>query len=184
MAARHAALAIHALSDTDQQWMLSRLPGARRQALEPLLAELRELGIPRDPAVVADLNASSRQASAAGWSGSDAEWLARLPAARVVAGLADESPEVVSKLLACRPWPWAQAVAAAHGLEGVPLAAGHQAPRLLESLSAGLARRLRAPAAPRPAIVAEPRDPQPLRPAESGWRLQRWFGSWKGGAKP
>ncbi len=45
---RRGALALHALSDQDQRWLLARLPVARRSELEALVAELQVLGVPAD----------------------------------------------------------------------------------------------------------------------------------------
>lgn len=49
-AVRRAALMLHGLADVDRRWLLERLAPAQRQAVEPLLAELAGLGIPRDGA--------------------------------------------------------------------------------------------------------------------------------------
>ena len=44
---RQAALALHAMGDTDREWMLAQLAASQRAILAPLLAELHALGIPR-----------------------------------------------------------------------------------------------------------------------------------------
>ncbi len=49
---RRAALTLHGLSATDRQWVLGQLRPVQRAELEALLAELVELGIPSDPALV------------------------------------------------------------------------------------------------------------------------------------
>lgn len=49
---RRAALALHALSAADRAWLLQRLSPAQREALNALLAELKELGIPPDQGVI------------------------------------------------------------------------------------------------------------------------------------
>lgn len=48
---RRAALALHALGGDDREWLLQRLPAAR-ESLQQLLAELRELDMPADAAVI------------------------------------------------------------------------------------------------------------------------------------
>lgn len=49
---RHAALALHALGAADRDWLLQRLSPTQQQALQDLLAELQELGIPPDQSVI------------------------------------------------------------------------------------------------------------------------------------
>ncbi|MGM9485059.1 hypothetical protein ACS5PN_27970 [Roseateles sp. NT4] len=49
---RRAALALHALSAEDRAWLLQRLSPAQREALDALLVELKELGIPPDQGVI------------------------------------------------------------------------------------------------------------------------------------
>lgn len=49
---RRAALTLHALHTEDRDWVLAQLGGPQRAQLEALLAELAELGIPRDADLV------------------------------------------------------------------------------------------------------------------------------------
>lgn len=49
---RRAALALHALSVEDRKWLMQRLSPTQREALDALLVELKELGIPPDEGVV------------------------------------------------------------------------------------------------------------------------------------
>lgn len=49
---RRAALTLHALTAEDRDWLLRQLPPAHGQALEPLLEELKVLGIPQDQSLV------------------------------------------------------------------------------------------------------------------------------------
>ena len=57
---RRAALTLHALHADDRDWVLSQLSGPQRGELEALLAELSELGIPRDPELVNTALAASK----------------------------------------------------------------------------------------------------------------------------
>ena len=178
MSARHAALAIHALSDEDQRWMLERLPQARREVLDPLLAELRELGIPRDAGEASPAGSPARIAPAVAApapSLSDVDWLAQLPASTIVAGLAGEAPQVVAALLACRAWPWADEVAAAFS---VAVPASMPAPRLLEVLGRGLAQRLRR-GVQAEAMTSETRAVPHERRARRS--TGSWWKAWAGG---
>jgi hypothetical protein len=49
---RRCALALHALHPHDREWMLGRLDGRAAQDVRGLLAELAELGLPQDRAIV------------------------------------------------------------------------------------------------------------------------------------
>ena len=51
-ALRRAALTLHATADQDRERVLAGLPEKARPLLKKLLAELADLGIPRDPAMV------------------------------------------------------------------------------------------------------------------------------------
>lgn len=98
---RRAALTLHALSDGDREWMLDSLAPRERQSLEPLLADLRALGIPRDPSLVP--SGPADESHRRSWPEAlDARELAALE--RV---LAAEPVAVTRVLLAMQPWPWA-----------------------------------------------------------------------------
>jgi hypothetical protein len=61
---RRAALTLHALHADDRNWVLAQL-GPQRVELDALLAELTELGIPRDPELVNTALAASQRESMA-----------------------------------------------------------------------------------------------------------------------
>lgn len=84
---RQAALALHGLPEADRAWMLGQLAEPQRVQVSRLLAELAELGIPREPipipvAAPAPMRPGLREA------------------------LHRESPDFVAALLAAEPWPW------------------------------------------------------------------------------
>jgi hypothetical protein len=103
---RQAALAIHALSPADRAWLIDRLTARQREALEPLLRELLELGIPADTALVDE----ALRASAAPGSGEQTlhQQVAALSPAQLGVLLRDEPAPFVACLLAMHAWPWAQ----------------------------------------------------------------------------
>lgn len=55
MAARQAALTLHALDASDRSWVLAALAPQEREQLHPLLEELKVLGIPADDALARDV---------------------------------------------------------------------------------------------------------------------------------
>lgn len=87
---RRAALALHALGEADREWLLERLPAQSRQTLGELLAELGELGIPPDDAVI---RAALSEAA-------PGELMSTDEARALCSVLAEEAPAVQSLLLA------------------------------------------------------------------------------------
>jgi hypothetical protein len=152
---RRAALELHALGESDRNWVLAALPAGERGALETLLAELRALGIPPDaglPALPAVAPAPAPQPEAV-------PALACLDAGRVTAlgrVLAGEPVALTRALLAVRRWDWRDALLCEldppRRLElAGPLDATAPAPRLQAALLQALTRRLAAePVAPAP----------------------------------
>lgn len=49
---RQAAALIHALAPADRRWAIAQLPAQQRDTVEALLAELTEMGLPRERAIV------------------------------------------------------------------------------------------------------------------------------------
>jgi hypothetical protein len=105
MAHRESALLLHGLSQADQRWILSQLDPANARVLRTHLRELRDLGIPADPA----LAPSGAPTRAPQGSGADAARLERASAASLQLALADEPAWLVAQLLALRAWPWRKA---------------------------------------------------------------------------
>jgi hypothetical protein len=103
-AAHRAALNLHALAEPDRHWVLQALTGEQQAALQPLLRELEELGIPRD----ADL-ARAFATAAAREDNDGAGALQALDDAgvrRLAALLAGEPPRLAAAVLVHRAWPW------------------------------------------------------------------------------
>lgn len=141
-AVRRAALMLHGLAEADRRWLLERLAPAQRQAIEPLLAELAELGIPRDGAgggpvwpgaaaapmaVPPDVAAPSAEPGRSPvepvvdeptrsrpMPAAD-DVLVRLSVAEAARLLADEPDGLVADVLAGGPYPWQAAL-----LEALP----------------------------------------------------------------
>jgi hypothetical protein len=103
VAARRAALALHALGEEDRAWMLAQLQPQHRDLVEPLLGELRELGMQPDPRALEDVenetavpvSASMRLAS-----------LARAEMQTLARVLEQEPPEVTRALLFAADPAW------------------------------------------------------------------------------
>jgi len=87
---RRAALALHALRMEDREWLMQRLSPTQRKALDSLLVELKELGIPPDEGVVRAALSQTAAASA----------IAAEEARGLCLALERESPAVQSLMLA------------------------------------------------------------------------------------
>ncbi|RSZ56288.1 hypothetical protein HF313_22245 [Massilia atriviolacea] len=143
---RQSALLLHGLGQADQRWILSQLGEEDRRILAGHLAELKELGIPADPAI-------ARQAGGAR-AVADQGPLHKASAATMLQVLADEPLWLVRQVLALADWPWRQAYLEAHpeqqrerlGGEVHPPLHPQAAQRLLARLAERAARHGAAPA--------------------------------------
>lgn len=129
---RQAALTVHALPDADRAWLLQSLSPLQRETLRPLLAELEELGIPRDPGLLPSIHreAAHRRAMAAWPESLDAAGIAAL--SRV---LEREPAGVTRMLLAIHPWDWVDELPATLRQRALTLKSeASLAPALRESL--------------------------------------------------
>lgn len=166
---RRAALALHSLSPADREWVLSQLQPTDRQLLEPLLSELRALGIPAEPAMgqAADeptLGFATPVAAAVPQAEEQLERPAQPPeptpqqrvematAEQVLTVLAQEPTRLVAALLAVGPFPWRDGLLQRLPPERRAAVKGcmltHVAPKLSDALVAELAARLAAMPAP------------------------------------
>jgi len=144
---RRAALTLHALTHGDRAWMLERVEPAQRRALESLLTELANLGIPPDAAILQQAMAASRDGTVLP-ARAVLDALAPEQAGKLLAG---EPAALVARVLAARAWPWREAFLG--GLDAGARRrlgeAGHEAalvsPALDDWLLEDLARRARAP---------------------------------------
>jgi len=154
---RQVALMLHGLADADRTWLLGRLGPAQVDVLEPLLAELRELGIPADPALAAQaLEPVAARGDAEMHSITQTIGACALPQLQLA--LADEPQGVIAAVLMAGNWPWqdaflaAQEPAKARAIKELMQshrggAALHRA--LLRSLAERLGGKRAIPAAPR-----------------------------------
>lgn len=97
---RQSALLLHGLSPADQRWVLARVDAADAAVLRAHLRELRELGIPADPAL------APSAAPAAPGADPHAAVVARASSAGMQLALGEESAWLVAQVLALRDWPW------------------------------------------------------------------------------
>lgn len=100
---RSAALALHGLPEGARRSVLAGLPAEQRAAVEPLLRELAELGVPAvSPARIAEQVER-------GTRGREQD-LDELEPSVVVGLLAQQSASTVAALLRARAWRWKQEV--------------------------------------------------------------------------
>jgi hypothetical protein len=104
---RHAALLIHALPQPMRQQVLSRLNSDERGTVEPLLAELAQLGI--SPAGGEDAPAGAMTPA----HESAAAKVVRLDGPVVAHCIAACQPATIVQLLKLGEWPWRAAMLAA-----------------------------------------------------------------------
>lgn len=110
---REAALLLHALAPADREWLIAQLPDAERAPLRAHLDELRAIGIPADRALVEQVVAAPRAATAAAPTdgGDDAmRALEEARAAEIAELLAGEPPFLVAQLLRVKDWTWSRAL--------------------------------------------------------------------------
>lgn len=112
---RRAALVVHAMPERDRAWLLAQLAPQERAQLEPLLAELRSLGIPGDRALLEEAIGVARPPGERDGDAVSphAQALAALRKAdpeRLAAVLRGEPALLVAKLLRIADWPWRGAV--------------------------------------------------------------------------
>lgn len=154
---RRAALMAHALTAADQAWLLGSLPPVRRQVLQGLLTELRELGIPPDDALLEQVR---RQPPLAAPPETADARLERLPVAAVSALarlLQREPPTLTARLLGMKPWTWRERLLAGMEQEFArqvrELHIATRAPLLEAALCETLLRQLPAAQPREPALV-------------------------------
>jgi hypothetical protein len=119
--ARRAALLLHALPAADREWLLAELPDGARATLRGLVAELEELGIPSDHALVQEVVDGSRATGGAATSAPPAaparpdgrlDALCAAAPTLVSHALRDEPAGLVATLLRVHDFPWREAVLA------------------------------------------------------------------------
>jgi hypothetical protein len=101
---------LHGLAPADRENILGQLDPVQRVAIEPLLEELVELGLPADTALLEEL--MQQPATAAPIPLKPLEVLMQADAHEVERVIAGESPVVVARLLAAADWPWQEALLA------------------------------------------------------------------------
>lgn len=105
MAARKAALALHALAADDRSWLIERLSGGQRDVVVPMLEELAELGIPADRRLIDEaLRSAPSHGGKTPHQAVDA--LTPVQAALVLRG---EPTEFIACVLRLADWPWTPA---------------------------------------------------------------------------
>ena len=112
---KKVALKLHGLSQSDQQWLLAKLPLQHRKGLRGLLNELEELGIPRENTLVEDWEPSNEKNAVSVSDQEDNKAIDELSNANAqqLSSLCKEEPdELVAALLGMRDWSWKEDVLA------------------------------------------------------------------------
>jgi hypothetical protein len=161
-------LLLHAMSEADREWVLQGLPSAQQDAVQPLLQELEELGIPREPDLAGAFAGSPGPDAVAG----RLQLLGAAGVHRLASLLALEPPRLTAVLLAGGDWPWREQL-----LRELPPTAARQVQRLVPT--AASAGRLQH------AVVAELAqrlaEEAPHPGSHSLWQsVRRRFDAWRG----
>ncbi|RYF42893.1 MAG: hypothetical protein EOO27_44810 [Comamonadaceae bacterium] len=127
---RQAALSLHAMSDHDRTWVLGALKPDQRARLQTLLAELRELGIPSDPAPAATTGPVSGGKDAMADTVPQLDMLNPRDVQILSEILRREPPAMVANVLWIREWAWHSAFMAQ--LSGAQRVRIHDALRQLQ----------------------------------------------------
>jgi len=161
--ARRTALLLHTLQPADRESLLLQFGTEEQQVLSGLLGELGELGIPHDKVLLdetmAALSAGSTSRKTPRATSPREEgvsnlnvtiaWLDRARPQQISEFLKDESPELISRILACHGWSWGAAVTEQfeplkrRQIQMLSHSSRQLAPRLTTALLTQLARRLR-----------------------------------------
>ena len=123
--ARSAALLLHALSNSDRQWLLQQLRPEDCTILAPMLEELRQMGIPADRALLRELLGDAAVPGKSALSAVSAaverplplessgnfeadciDRLVREDPVALAAVLRPEPAQLIAHLLLMRDWPW------------------------------------------------------------------------------
>lgn len=107
--ARHAALLLHAMAPSDRDWLLDSLPEQERSGLRTLLQELEELGMARDPALIAEATRAAGGAAVPRVPASDEGSLHALNGHQLdalIRLMQAEPPRLVADWLRLADWPW------------------------------------------------------------------------------
>ena len=173
---RHAAVLLHAMSMNDREWIMGRLSEDHRAQLTPMLAELSDLGIPRQQELLLQLQArAAATPHAAAAPEESAPALPTTPTARLAsanetqlkASLLQEPPvfiaAVLSGLPAHRRSELMAALAPAKAERVEARLARATAPALAEAALDLLSDKLQE-SAPAPSSLPDKR-----KPALSGW---------------
>ena len=106
---RRSALILYAMTSEDREWMFERLPAKVRALLDPMIGELRELGVATDRALLRDAmrQAESLQAEdSTPVAESDDQALEQFSSEVMARALNAEPAALIAKLLNCRSWSW------------------------------------------------------------------------------
>jgi len=102
---RRAAVALHGVSEADRSWVLNALPATDREAVQQMLAELKELGFGDDLGAVMNVSRETINAK----SGDEISALERIRAARaeqLFSILEHEPSSLIAQFISIEKWSW------------------------------------------------------------------------------
>lgn len=158
---RRAALTLHGLQPADREWLMAQLPEGQQAQLGAHLAELVELGIPADRALLDDAMGESMDLPRPSGASRESS-LAHAYCDQVLQLLVVEPDQLIALVVKAGPWSWQEELLERLGVErrgriSRLLRQIELRPGLEEALLTGLARRLEGLPSPKPI------GPKPLR---------------------
>ena len=108
---KKVALHLHGLSDVDCQWLMSRLPERHRVRLLEMLDELKSLGIPKEPGLLASIEVEQAHTNNEAMHNAkeSPEYIQNLDSAsaeHICNVLSKEHDNVIAIILASHDWNW------------------------------------------------------------------------------
>ena len=106
---RRSALILYAMTSEDREWIFERLPAKVRALLDPMIGELRELGVATDRDLLRDAMRQTESLQAKHptlVAESDDQALEQFSHEVIARALSAEPAALIAKLLGCRSWSW------------------------------------------------------------------------------
>lgn len=197
---KRSALTLHALAQSDKDWLLARLPATHREALHRMLDELAQLGVPADPSLVQEILAThqgvtqsaGRPTPIHGDAGTRPDvfiqdalaTLSTSQVTRLANELSQEPPVLIAACLQLQSWPWSQVFKQAlsarvrQAVEASETGLKLPLPASLQETLRGALERIAATSLAHSEVIPTAQDPEVSTSGQLAARTQR-FPRWQ-----